>query len=283
MSKKETLFPLKTLGGKIQNIRYKHGFTGKTGRQDFYDAILPEEKGIKSETKTKNVSNWESGKCQPPMNALLSICKKYHVSLDYLFGIIGMKNHTIEYISYYTGLNEASIEYLHGQHNHYFVPDNYMSALRLSDYDFGEIKEDFNDEYISYLKDNPDILSILNTIISGYGNIGIRLLEAIDMYCNDTYHSISANKSYDKYCKEHIYTTYSKEQYYHEVPGYNLDLQDVIHTTMPSGYMKETNVGELLKQMNENRIHDLLNELKSKCEATNKRKIIYELLSEENE
>lgn len=109
MSKTEKVFPLNTFGGRIQHRRKE---ILKMSRPEFYDLIYPNE-NIATESKSRTVKNWESGKNEPDISNLKKICSALKCSCDYLLGLEECSNKTSQFIHDYTGLSEKSIEYLH--------------------------------------------------------------------------------------------------------------------------------------------------------------------------
>lgn len=54
MGKKERLFPISTIGGRIYALRNKLGFHGDGGRIDFYDFLFSDVPGEKKFSKKLN-------------------------------------------------------------------------------------------------------------------------------------------------------------------------------------------------------------------------------------
>ena len=108
MSKTERLFPLNTLGGKIQNRRIN--ILNKT-RPEFYDLVRPGEK-IGNDSKSRTIKNWESGETIPDIDTIKKICKVLDCSSDYLLGLETCTNRDNEFIHKKTGLSESNIEQL---------------------------------------------------------------------------------------------------------------------------------------------------------------------------
>ena len=119
MGKKERLFPISTIGGRIYALRNKLGYPGDDGRIDFYNFLFSDdsgEKGIHDESKRKNVYNWECSKDSIPIPILKKICEKCDCSSDYLLGMQKERNHDLHFISNYTGLSADAIDCLHMLH-----------------------------------------------------------------------------------------------------------------------------------------------------------------------
>lgn len=108
MSKTERLFPLSTMGGKIQNRRIT--LLNKT-RPEFYDLLRPGE-NISNESKSRTIKNWESGDTIPDIDTIKKICTVLKCSSDYLLGLETCTNRDNEFIHKKTGLSESNIEQL---------------------------------------------------------------------------------------------------------------------------------------------------------------------------
>lgn len=118
MSKTERLFPLNTMGGKIQNRRIN--FLKKT-RPEFYDLVRPGE-NIENDSKSRTIKNWESGDTIPDIDTIKKICTILKCSSDYLLGLNECTSKDIQFIQDKTGLSEDSI--------------NALISLNESDYGF---------------------------------------------------------------------------------------------------------------------------------------------------
>lgn len=108
MSKTERLFPLNTLGGRIQNRRIN---ILKKTRPEFYDLVRPGEK-IGNDSKSRTIKNWESGDTIPDMDTIKKICFVLHCSSDYLLGLDECTSKDIQFIHDKTGLSEKAIDSL---------------------------------------------------------------------------------------------------------------------------------------------------------------------------
>lgn len=108
MSKTERLFPLSTMGGKIQNRRIT--LLNKT-RPEFYDLLRPGE-NISNESKSRTIKNWESGDTIPDIDTIKKICTVLKCSSDYLLGLDTCTNRDNEFIHKRSGLSESNIERL---------------------------------------------------------------------------------------------------------------------------------------------------------------------------
>lgn len=108
MSKTEKLFPLNTLGGKIQNRRIN---ILEMNRPEFYDLIRPGE-NISNESKSRTVKNWESGDTIPDLDTIKKICVILKCSSDYLLGLEDCTTRDNQFIYDKIGLSESNIERL---------------------------------------------------------------------------------------------------------------------------------------------------------------------------
>lgn len=108
MSKKETIYPFETFGGKIQHYRIEKGFS----RPSFFDAIKGNDLDTLQDSKQKTVKMWESGKVMPSRTDLIRICDVLEVDADHLLRGMKARNHDIKAISDYVGLSCSSVEKL---------------------------------------------------------------------------------------------------------------------------------------------------------------------------
>lgn len=67
------------LGEKLKELRNQNNYSQNA---------LAEELGVSRQT----VSYWETGKTQPPVEILITLCKLYQISLDELVGIESTEN-----------------------------------------------------------------------------------------------------------------------------------------------------------------------------------------------
>lgn len=109
MSKTEKVFPLNTFGGRIQHRRKE---ILKMSRPEFYDLIYPNE-NIATESKSRTVKNWESGKNEPDIRNLKKICSALKCSSDYLLGLDECTDKSTQFIHECTGLSEIAVKRLH--------------------------------------------------------------------------------------------------------------------------------------------------------------------------
>jgi len=62
------------------------------------------------------IENWEQGKAYPTIDGFLRLCDLLGCSTDYLLGRIDEKNHDVQFIHDFTGLDGNAIDELHGYH-----------------------------------------------------------------------------------------------------------------------------------------------------------------------
>jgi transcriptional regulator with XRE-family HTH domain len=108
VSKKETVFPLNTFGGRMQDLRKNRL---KISRPEFYDLIYPNG-NVANESKSRTVKNWESGECEPDLRTIQKICTALKCSSDYLLGLDNCTTKDAQFIHDKTGLSEKAIELL---------------------------------------------------------------------------------------------------------------------------------------------------------------------------
>ena len=109
MSKKEKIFPLNTLGGRIQHQRKD---ILKISRPELYDLIRPNE-NVSNDSKSRTIKNWESGQNEPDYDTLIKLCRELNCSSDYLLGLEECTNKHSQFIHEYTGISESAINQLH--------------------------------------------------------------------------------------------------------------------------------------------------------------------------
>lgn len=150
MPKKETVFPITGLGGRIQQIRITAGLD----RKQFYDCVMPDESGITDDSKEKNVYNWESGKNKPSLEFIQSICKVFNCSADYLLGIIPERNYDHIKMINRTGLNEKSILLLERWNTDAFkyIAEIINYILEYTEIRINDIEMNFTDRLRQFLK-----------------------------------------------------------------------------------------------------------------------------------
>ncbi len=111
MSKKEKIFPINTVGGRIQKMRHEMNLS----RCELYDSVYKNETSelLNSSSKEKTVYNWESGKTELNYATLCTLCKTLQCSSDYLLGLEECSNKNAQFIYNETGLSETSQKRLH--------------------------------------------------------------------------------------------------------------------------------------------------------------------------
>lgn len=113
MGKKEKIFPINTVGGKIQYLRHKQ----KLSRSELYDKVYQINKRDSSagseSSKEKTVYNWEANKTELDYTTLCALCRTLNCSSDYLLGLEECSNKNAQFIHDKTGLSEDSQKRLH--------------------------------------------------------------------------------------------------------------------------------------------------------------------------
>lgn len=108
MGKKEKIFPINTVGGKIQYLRHKQ----KLSRSELYDKVYQINKRDSSagseSSKEKTVYNWEANKTELDYTTLCALCRTLNCSSDYLLGLEECSNKNAQFIHDKTGLSEDS-------------------------------------------------------------------------------------------------------------------------------------------------------------------------------
>lgn len=107
MSKKEKIFPLNTVGGRIQNLRHAMGLS----RSQLYDLVYEKHdtQAGSNSSKEKTVYNWESENTQLNYDTLKSMCRVLKCSSDYLLGFDECIDKTTQFIHQKTGLSQNAI------------------------------------------------------------------------------------------------------------------------------------------------------------------------------
>lgn len=109
MGKKEKLFPISTVGGRIQKRRHEL----KLSRSELYDKVFKEGNAGSANSKDKTVLNWESSKTELNYDTLTAMCFALKCSSDYLLGLDECTDKSTQFIHEYTGLSETAIKRLH--------------------------------------------------------------------------------------------------------------------------------------------------------------------------
>lgn len=113
MGKKEKIFPINTVGGKIQHLRHEQ----KLSRSELYDKVYQINKRDSSagseSSKEKTVYNWEANKTELDYTTLCALCRTLNCSSDYLLGLEECSNKSAQFIHNKTGLSEHSQKRLH--------------------------------------------------------------------------------------------------------------------------------------------------------------------------
>ena len=124
MSKKEKIFPLNTIGGRIQKKRHDL----ELSRRDLYNMVYQDrtDETVSDSSKEKTVYNWESGTTELSYATLCSLCKTLNCSSDYLLGLDECSSKNAQFVYNATGLSEASQKILHE-----IIQAPYLGKLRL--------------------------------------------------------------------------------------------------------------------------------------------------------
>ena len=106
MSKKEKIFPLNTIGGRIQKKRHDL----ELSRRDLYNMVYQDrtDETVSDSSKEKTVYNWESGTTELSYATLCSLCKTLNCSSDYLLGLDECSSKNAQFVYNATGLSEVS-------------------------------------------------------------------------------------------------------------------------------------------------------------------------------
>lgn len=150
MPKKERIFPIDTVGGRIQHKRHELGIS----RSKLYDLVYniaekSSDAGSES-SKEKTVFHWESNKTQLDYNTLKAMCKTLQCSSDYLLGLDECSNKTYQFIHDETGLSEKAIKQLHKFTTYdkgkprLFILDYFIRNVKFSLYLTDKIKDYFD-------------------------------------------------------------------------------------------------------------------------------------------
>lgn len=205
MAKKEKIFPLNTIGGRIQRKRQELNLS----RSEFYDLIfknsIEDGHAGSNHSKEKTVYNWESEKTELDYNTILSVCKILGCSSDYLLGLDECTTKTRQFISEETGLSENSIDTLKIINNRWggvekdtlnFIMNdsdqildflNWLSLYTKNDYDtpitYSEEKHGF--EKCGYVVNGKNGIIFGKEVIDNAGNpgwnqigVGVDILES---------------------------------------------------------------------------------------------------------
>ena len=124
MSKKEKIFHLNTIGGRIQKKRHDL----ELSRRDLYNMVYQDrtDETVSDSSKEKTVYNWESGTTELSYATLCSLCKTLNCSSDYLLGLDECSSKNAQFVYNATGLSEASQKILHE-----IIQTPYLGKLRL--------------------------------------------------------------------------------------------------------------------------------------------------------
>lgn len=129
MSKKEKIFPLNTIGGRIQKKRHDL----ELSRRDLYNMVYQDrtDETVSDSSKEKTVYNWESGTTELSYATLCSLCKTLNCSSDYLLGLDECSSKNAQFVYNATGLSEAPKKYYMKLSKHH-IWENYCLKLSTS-------------------------------------------------------------------------------------------------------------------------------------------------------
>ena len=156
MSKKEKIFPLNTIGGRIQKKRHDL----ELSRRDLYNMVYQDrtDETVSDSSKEKTVYNWESGTTELSYATLCSLCKTLNCSSDYLLGLDECSSKNAQFVYNATGLSEASQKILHE-----IIQTPYLGKLRL--------------EIINHLIEDPTFsLALIDSINKCYEKYTLSLI-----------------------------------------------------------------------------------------------------------
>ena len=112
MGKKEKIFPLNTVGGRIREQRKKAGLREFQVYDLVYGINGLDSRAGNDASKRKTVYNWESSTTQLNYETMTAMCKIFKCSSDYLLGLDECTNKTVQFIHEKTGLSENAINRL---------------------------------------------------------------------------------------------------------------------------------------------------------------------------
>ncbi len=187
MSKTERIFPLNTMGGRIQNRRIT---ILKKKRYEFYDLLRPGE-NISNDSKSKTIKNWESGETMPDIDMIKKICIALDCSSDYLLGLDTCSTKDIQFINKEIGLSEKNIKELQLIK---YTPEITEALNDMFDYNLIDIaislslgKKNWQNyltrkkealERSEYLKNHPDVFEDNKTTLERAEKMGNALISA---------------------------------------------------------------------------------------------------------
>jgi len=126
MGKKEKIFPISTVGGRIQKRRHEL----KLSRSKLYDKVFTKGNAGSDNSKDKTVLNWESSKTELNYDTLTAMCFALKCSADYLLGLDDCTNKSVQFIHQYTGLSEETIEQINILNNIKEITDTLDDMFR---------------------------------------------------------------------------------------------------------------------------------------------------------
>lgn len=112
MAREERIFPIETMGGRLQSLRKSKGY----GRVAFHTLVCPDVP-LEKDSRQKTVHNWESGKTSPDYDTLKRMCRILDCDTDYLLCMQESPRKETADISSATGLSEKAADYLRALKN----------------------------------------------------------------------------------------------------------------------------------------------------------------------
>ena len=107
MAREERIFPIETMGGRLQSLRKSKGYD----RVVFHALVCPDVP-LEKDSRQKTVHNWESGKTSPDYDTLKKMCRILDCDTDYLLCMQESPRKETADISSATGLSEKAADYL---------------------------------------------------------------------------------------------------------------------------------------------------------------------------
>lgn len=129
MARKEEIFPIETMGGRLQRLRKSKGYD----RVAFHTLVCPNVP-LEKDSRQKTVHNWESGKTSPDYDTLKKMCRVLDCDTDYLLCMQDMPRHATVDISAQTRLSESAINTICKWKNNFPAIVDILSNLIISPY-----------------------------------------------------------------------------------------------------------------------------------------------------
>lgn len=107
MAREERIFPIETMGGRLQSLRKSKGYD----RVVFHALVCPDVP-LEKDSRQKTVHNWESGKTSPDYDTLKK-CAAFRLRSQIIcFVCRNLQERKSADISSATGLSEKAADYL---------------------------------------------------------------------------------------------------------------------------------------------------------------------------